>query len=133
MAVKWGFRGAGGAKWRENGGTRTPSIVEFPAVSGVVCMSKVGGLDEIYPLTKFLCPLDEVLRLESGLAQANFVSFGPVPGGRVPVRDGYAARGGRCGPPRGGDSRRVFENRFTRSNVMAQRRRLGLPGSLLYA
>ena len=131
MAVKWGFRGAGGAKWRENGGTRTPSNVEFPAVSGVVCMSKVGGLDEIYPLTKKVCPLDEVLRLESGLAQANFVSFGPVPGGRVPVRDGYAARGGRCGPPRGVDSRRVFENRFTRSNVMAQRRRLGLPGSLL--
>ena len=87
MAVKWGFRRAGGAKWRENGGTRTPSIVEFPAVSGVVCMSKVGGLDEIYPLTKFLCPLDEVLRLDSGLAQAN---FGPVPGGRLPVGDGHA-------------------------------------------
>ena len=52
MAVKWGFRRAGGAKWRENGGTRTPSNVEFPAVSGVVCMSKVGGLDENYPLTK---------------------------------------------------------------------------------
>ena len=52
MAVKWGFRRAGGAKWREIGGTRTPSNVEFPAVSGVVCMSKVGGLDEIYPLTK---------------------------------------------------------------------------------
>ena len=78
MAVKWGFRRAGGAKWRENGGTRTPSNVEFPAVSGVVCMSKVGGLDEIYPLTKFLCPLDEVLRLDSGLAQAN---FGPIPDG----------------------------------------------------
>ena len=90
MAVKWGFRRAGGAKWRENGGTRTPSNVEFPAVSGVVCMSKVGGLDEIYPLTKKICPLDEVLRLESGLVQANFVSFGPVPGGRVPVRDGHA-------------------------------------------
>ena len=53
MAVKWGFRRAGGAKWRENGGTRTPSNVEFPAVSGVVCMSKVGGLDENYPLTIF--------------------------------------------------------------------------------
>ena len=35
---------------------------------------------------------------------------------RAPVRDGYAARGGRCGPPRGADSRRVFGNRFTRSN-----------------
>ena len=83
MAVKWGFRRAGGAKWRENGGTRTPSIVEFPAVSGVVCMSKVGGLDENYPLTKILCPLGEVLRLDSGLAQAN---FGPIyiPGGRFP-------------------------------------------------
>ena len=130
MAVKWGFRRAGGAKWRENGGTRTPSNVEFPAVSGVVCMSKVGGLDEIYPLTKFLCPLDEVLRLDSGLAQANFVSFGPVPGGQVPVRDGYAARTGGCGTARGVDSRRVFENRFTRSNVMAQRRGSGSPGSL---
>ena len=93
-------------------------------------MSKVGGLDEIYPLTKFLCPLDEVLRLESGLAQANFVSFGPVPGGRVPVRDGYAARGGRCGPPRGVDSRRVFGNRLSIANVMALRRRLGTSGSL---
>ena len=50
-------------------------------------MSKVGGLDEIYPLTKFLCPLDEVLRLDSGLAEAN---FGPVPGGRLPVGDGHA-------------------------------------------
>ena len=122
MAVKWGFRGAGGAKWRENGGTRTPSIVEFPAVSGVVCMSKVGGLDEIYPLTKFLCPLDEVLRLDSGLAQANFVSFGPVPGGQVPVRDGYAARTGGCGTARGVDSRRVFENRLSLADVMALRR-----------
>ena len=130
MAVKWGFRWAGGAKWRENGGTRTPSNVEFPAVSGVVCMSKVGGLDEDYPLTKFLCPLDEVLRLESGLAQANFVSFGPVPGGRLPAGGRYAARTGGCGTARGVDSRRVFENRFTRSNVMAQRRGSGSPGSL---
>ena len=87
MAVKWGFRRAGGAKWRENGGTRTPSNVEFPAVSGVVCMSKVGGLDENYPLTKISCPLDEVLRLDSGLAQAN---FGRFPGGRFPVVYAYA-------------------------------------------
>ena len=122
MAVKWGFRRAGGAKWRENGGTRTPSNVEFPAVSGAVCMSKVGGLDENYPLTKFLCPLDEVLRLESGLVQANFVSFGPVPGGQVPVRDGYAARTGGCGTARGVDSRRVFENRLSLADVMALRR-----------
>ena len=34
-----------------------------------------------------LCPLGEVLRLDSGLTQAN---FGPVPGGRLPVGDGYA-------------------------------------------
>ena len=81
-------------------------------------------------LTKFLCPLDEVLRLENGLAQANFVSFGPVPGGQVPVRDGYAPGTRRCATPRGVDSRRVFENRFTRSNVMAQRRGSGSPGSL---
>ena len=134
MAVKWGFRRAGGwAKWRENGGTKTPSTAEFLAVSGVVCMSKVGGLDEIYPLTKFLCPLDEVLRLDSGLAQANFVSFGPVPGGQVPVRDGYAARTGGCGTARGVDSRRVFENRLSIANVMAQRRGSELSGSLRYA
>ena len=118
MAVKWGFRGARGAKWRENGGTRTPSNVEFPAVSGVVCMSKVGGLDEIYPLTKFLCPFDEVLRLDSGLAQANFVSFGPVPGGQVPVGDGYARGMGRCATPRGVDSRRAFENRLGLEQVL---------------
>ena len=30
---------------------------------------------------KVLCPLGEVLRLDSGLAQAN---FGPIPGGRFP-------------------------------------------------
>ena len=29
----------------------------------------------------FLCPLGEVLRLDSGLAQAN---FGPISGGRFP-------------------------------------------------
>ena len=34
-----------------------------------------------------LCPLHEVLRLDSGLAQAN---FGPVPGGRLPAGDGHA-------------------------------------------
>ena len=85
-------------------------------------MSKVGGLDEIYPLTKFLCPLDEVLRLDSGLAQANFVSFGPVPGGQVPVRDGYAPGTGRCATPRGVDSRRVFENWLSLADVMALRR-----------
>ena len=42
---------------------------------------------ESYPVTKMLCPLGEVLRLDSGLAQAN---FGPVPGGRLPVGDGHA-------------------------------------------
>ena len=37
----------------------------------------------------FLCPLGEVLRLDSGLARAN---FGPVPGGRLPAGGRYAAR-----------------------------------------
>ena len=50
-------------------------------------MRKVGVRDENYPLTLFLCSLDEVLRLDSGLAQAN---FGHVPGGRVGARDGHA-------------------------------------------
>ena len=36
---------------------------------------------------RFPCPSGEVLRLDSGLAQAN---FGPVPGGRLPAGDGYA-------------------------------------------
>ena len=90
-------------------------------------MMKVGVRDE-NDMAIIFCPLGEVLRLDSGLAQAN---FGPVPGGRLPVGDGYAARGGRCGPTRGVDSRRVFENRFTRSNVMAQRRGSELSGSLL--
>ena len=110
MAVKWGFRGAEGAKWREKGGTRTPSNVEFPAVSGAVCMSKVGGLDENYPLTKFLCPLDEVLRLDSGLEQAN---FGTVPGGRLPAGGRYAARTGGCGTARALAIRRACGTRLT--------------------
>ena len=50
-------------------------------------MRKVGVRAENYPLTKKNCPLDEVLRLDSGLAQAN---FGHVPGGRVGARDGHA-------------------------------------------
>ena len=49
----------------------------FRAVSEVVYMRKVGVRDENYPLTT----LGEVLRLDSGLAQAN---FGPIPGGRFP-------------------------------------------------
>ena len=62
-------------------------------------MSKVGGLDENYPLTKFLCPLDDILRLDSGLAQANFVSFGPVPGGpKFPLEMGM--RQAPAGAPR---------------------------------
>ena len=67
-------------------------------------MRKVGVRDENYPLT-FLCPLGEVLRLDSGLAQAN---FGPVPGGRLPAGGRYAARTGGCGTARALEIRRVF-------------------------
>ena len=72
--------------------------------------------------------MGEVLRLDSGLAQAN---FGPVPGGRLPAGGRYAARTGGCGTARALEIRRVFGNRLSIANVMAQRRRLGLPGSLL--
>ena len=53
---------------------------------GPVYMRKVGVRDENYPMTNFMS-LGEVLRLDSGLAQAN---FGPVPGGRLSVGDGHA-------------------------------------------
>ena len=46
------------------------------------------------------CPLDEVLRLDSGLAQAN---FGRFPGGRVPVVYAYAPQ---CGQTRPGERAR---------------------------
>ena len=45
------------------------------------------------------------MRLDSGLAQAN---FGPVPGGRLPAGGRYAARTGGCGTARALEIRRVF-------------------------
>ena len=42
----------------------------------------------------------------------------------------YAPRAHGCATARALEIRRVFENRFTTSNVMAQRRGLGLSGSL---
>ena len=51
-------------------------------------MREVGVRDGYYIHgDQFLCPLGEVLCLDSGLAHAN---FGPVPGGRFPDAHAYA-------------------------------------------
>ena len=84
MGVSGGLEGPNGLKM---GGFGAGFKGMFRAVSEVVYMRKVGVRDENYPLTKISCPLDEVLRLDSGLAQAN---FGPISGGRFPDTHAYA-------------------------------------------